>query len=74
MERCRQTENEEQAAKLFLNSENSGNKTDPLDLVTILSDRIYKSNSNPMYYSGGLRMISSLCNESNRRQNFYSLL
>lgn len=62
-ERCRQRDAEENSAKAFLDDYK---KDELLDLVQILNEKINKKDQNIIYYSGGLRTISSICtNDSN---------
>jgi len=51
---------QENSAKLFLD-ENKSNQSEFLDLVKIINEKIYKKDQNVVYYSGGLRALSSLC-------------
>ena len=61
MERCRQKDNQENAAKLFLSeTENSNSSLNFNDTINSLKEKINKENQNVLYYSGGLRALSTL--------------
>lgn len=72
MERCRKAHAQEQALSSFLAAENElGEQKDVIEtLKDILSAKIYKKDQSLIYYSGGLRLIASLCDDGNSKRKY----
>ena len=60
---------QENSAKEFLLAKNDPTE-DILDLVKILNEKMNKSDESVIYYSGGLRAISSICSNDSKRRQF----
>ena len=72
LERCRLADNQKKAVKVFLtNNQNKNEKNDLDDFLNIIN-KINDKNQSNLYYSGGIRCLTTLCNNGlKKKQNYH---